>query len=293
MTKSLSVFRSPEGEAQYAAAYDAALAKWPVPYEERYITTRFGDTHVVVSGPPDAPPLILLHGMSFAAVSWTPSAGYFSRRHRVYAPDSLNDLGKSRLNRPITGGADFAAWLVDLFAGLQIDRPCVVGHSYGGWLALCLDLHQPGHMRKLALISPAATFFPYPLSFMITGIGISFFPSRPRIRNLVRWMCADGFEVSDQDVELFYVGLKNFRPPRSILARTFKDDELRRIQTPTMLIIGEQEVIYNPRKAIERAERWMPNVTSRIVKQAGHGSIIERPEEVSRLILDFFEQPPD
>jgi hypothetical protein len=45
MPDKISVFRSPESEAQYYAAYDAVLKHWPVPYEELSISTRFGHTH--------------------------------------------------------------------------------------------------------------------------------------------------------------------------------------------------------------------------------------------------------
>jgi hypothetical protein len=59
MSKNISVFRSPEGEAQYHAAYEAVLKEWPVSYEELFIPTRLGDTHVIASGPKDAAPLVL------------------------------------------------------------------------------------------------------------------------------------------------------------------------------------------------------------------------------------------
>ncbi|MFZ0534891.1 MAG: hypothetical protein WAM09_17110, partial [Anaerolineales bacterium] len=60
MPDKISVFRSSEGEAQYMLAYAVVLKQWPVPYNELYISTRFGDTHVVVSGPENAAPLLLL-----------------------------------------------------------------------------------------------------------------------------------------------------------------------------------------------------------------------------------------
>jgi hypothetical protein len=47
-----SVIKTLEGEARLRAAYDAALKRWPVPYEEIDIPGRFGTTHVVASGPP-------------------------------------------------------------------------------------------------------------------------------------------------------------------------------------------------------------------------------------------------
>ena len=49
------VFRTTEGKARYLQAYEAVLREWPVPYEEIQIATRLGSTHVVASGPRDAP----------------------------------------------------------------------------------------------------------------------------------------------------------------------------------------------------------------------------------------------
>ena len=53
-------FKSEESRARYMAAYDAALRDWPVAYEALDLPTRLGPTHVIASGPPDAPPLLLL-----------------------------------------------------------------------------------------------------------------------------------------------------------------------------------------------------------------------------------------
>ena len=62
MTTTLpSAFKSPEGQAEFMAAYEATLKLWPVPYEPMDITGRYGRTHLVASGPKDAPTLVLLH----------------------------------------------------------------------------------------------------------------------------------------------------------------------------------------------------------------------------------------
>src|SRR4029453_2599649 len=105
-----SAFKTPEGGARLFAGYDAALKLWPVPYDEIDIPTRFGTTHVVVSGSKDAPPLVLLHGYMATSVMWLPNIAALSKDHRVYAIDVMGQPSKSIPNEPIRHAADYAAW---------------------------------------------------------------------------------------------------------------------------------------------------------------------------------------
>ena len=89
-------FKSPHGEAAYLAAYDAAMKSWHLPYEEMNIPGRFGMTHVVVSGPRDAPPLVLLHGYWATLTMWVPNIPDFSKEYRVYAIDIMGQPGQER-----------------------------------------------------------------------------------------------------------------------------------------------------------------------------------------------------
>lgn len=57
----------PGGRAAFEAAYRAALAHWPEPYQELEVPTRFGETHVIASGPASAAPIVLLHGYGASA----------------------------------------------------------------------------------------------------------------------------------------------------------------------------------------------------------------------------------
>jgi hypothetical protein len=74
-----SAFKTPEGEAAFLAAYEAIMELWPVPYEEIEILTRFGMTHVVISGPKDAPPLVLLHGQCGTLTMWATNVADWSK----------------------------------------------------------------------------------------------------------------------------------------------------------------------------------------------------------------------
>jgi len=119
LSASRSPFKTPEGEAAFLAAYEAAMNLWPVPYEERDVQTRFGMTHVVISGPKEAPPLVLLHGYMATLMMWAPNIADFSKEYRVYAVDVMGQPSRSIPGEPIRDRADFVAWLTATLDGVE------------------------------------------------------------------------------------------------------------------------------------------------------------------------------
>src|SRR5262249_33626355 len=104
-------FKTPQGQAAYLAAYDAAMRAWPVPYREFEVPTRFGMTHVVVSGRADAEPLVLLHGYWATLTMWAANVADFSRDYCVYAIDVMGQPSKTVPAEPVRSAQDYVTWL--------------------------------------------------------------------------------------------------------------------------------------------------------------------------------------
>jgi lipase len=100
-------------------------------------------------------PVIALHGTASDSQQWRSLTGWLSGRYRVIAPD-LPGYGGSR-----AAGRGRVLTLHDIAASL---RPLItagtpvhlVGHSFGGAVALKAACLFPGHVRSLTLIEPAA-----------------------------------------------------------------------------------------------------------------------------------------
>ncbi len=291
-----SAFKTPEGEATFLAAYEAVMKFWPVPYEESEILGRFGMTHVVVSGPQDAPPLVLLHGFISTLTMWSPNVADFSKEYRVYAIDVMGQPGKSipDPDEQVRNAADFVVWLSETLDGLNLDRISLVGMSYGGWLALNFAMIAPERVRKLALLSPGASFQPLVKQFFLRGMLMGLFPTRLTVNSFMGWM---GFEdmpgdtVSRRLLDLFYLGMKHFRlsPEHSRIMGVFSDDELRALHVPVLLLIGENEVIYDPTKALARARAFLPNFEGELVTGANHNMCGSHYPIVDARVLNFLK----
>ena len=99
-------------------------------------------------------PVVLLHGLGGAAANWGEVAADLAGSYRVLAPD-LPGHGGSEVPDP---GADMD-WFADAVATLLDTEGArgaiVVGHSFGGQLALRLALRRPELVGSLLLVAPA------------------------------------------------------------------------------------------------------------------------------------------
>lgn len=293
-----SAFRTPEGEAAFLAAYDAAMTLWPIPCEEFEIPTRFGMTHVVASGPKDAPPLVLLHGYMATSVMWAPNIADLSKDHRVYAVDVMGQPSKSIPEDPIRDVPDYVTWLTATLDGLGLHRVSLLGMSFGGWLALTYAVAAPERVEALVLLSPGG-LLPMVRQFSLRGMLMVFIPTRFTVSSFMRWA---GFSdrAGEHDarplLDLMYLGVKHFRMPQETLraaanaANPLSDSELTSMHIPVLLLMGDREVIYDAADALARARRLIPDVEGALVPGCRHDMCFSRRRLVNARVRAFLEK---
>jgi pimeloyl-ACP methyl ester carboxylesterase len=288
-----SHFKTPEGEAAYLSAYEAALRSWPVPYEEIEVPSRFGTTYVVAGGPEDAPPLVLLHGFMTTLLLWTPNIADLSKEYRVYAIDVMGNRNRSVPDEPIRSAGDHTECLTATFDALGLDSACLLGMSYGGWLAINLTLAAPERVSKLALISPAASLLPLVKQFTLRVMLSMLPPKRFWFESLMGWIGLKGGagnEFPQRLLDLMWLGGEHIEtPPETmrVMPTVFSDEELGALRPPVLLLIGESEVIYDAAEAVARARRLIPHLEAELVPECGHEITFSRHEIVDSRVLAF------
>jgi pimeloyl-ACP methyl ester carboxylesterase len=262
---------------------------WPLPFESRCVQTRFGNTHTVVCGPSDAAPLLLLHAATgFGATQWYPNVADLAQQYHVHAVDFIGSAGKGSQTAPILSEHDCATWLSDLLDELGLDRAHMAGSSQGGWLALNFALKQPARVTSLALLAPAAAIWPIsPLmrAFIRIGPLMPAWSGPPSIKALFGGRA----EIDPRIVRLLSMHLKHFRyQDRAVFPTPFTDEALCGLPTRNLLLVPEYERIYDPHKALERAQRLIPRLEAELVMGVGHLINMEAPVLTSQRLLRFF-----
>lgn len=310
-----NIYKSAESYKAMMDFYTRCLEDLPVPVESRYVDTPFGRTHMLVAGPEDGEPLIMLQGMAGSSVLWHHQLADFAQQCRLYALDTVGQPGLSDPNPPSIFDDSYAHWLMAVQDALGLERSDMMGISISGWAIMRLGIIQPERLRKAVLLSPLRL-----ARAKMNGrrwVGNAMRPDTEEDR-LEDRLTARDFNVSSGRTEFdrrlarnmalatrhYRLGvgmgmsadashLEKFAVGSRVLARfasAVPESELRQFRTPALVVMGENEALYDPERAAKRAQA-MPNARVVIVPDAGHAAVFDRPEYINSIILDFLAEP--
>ncbi|WP_161598818.1 alpha/beta fold hydrolase [Bacillus mesophilum] len=187
---------------------------------------------------------------------------------------------------------DAVNWLDDVMSALKLSKAIFMGHSMGGWLCTNFAIHHSEKVEKLILLAPAAGMHKMTPKFFFKVYPAVAFPSESRIKKELEWFISPVFQP-DERAEIvfrqFIVSGMNCVPCMRIVPSVFADEELQNLTDETLLLVGEHETIYNPNKMLERAKGLMPNLTTQLIPNAGHGLSIEQHEIVNEVVKSFLK----
>lgn len=110
------------------------------------------------AGSPDAPPVVLLHGIGSGSASWLPVVRRLAAHHRVLAWDAPGYGDSTPLSQAEPVTADYAHRLDRLLAALDWPRTVLVGHSLGGLMAGAFAALHPQRLQRVVLLCPAGGY---------------------------------------------------------------------------------------------------------------------------------------
>jgi pimeloyl-ACP methyl ester carboxylesterase len=292
----LPVFRTEENRAQLMAIYDQRLRRWPVPFDTFFVAGRYGKTHVIASGDVASPPLVLIHPMGAGGFMWSSIVAALSAKRRLYALDTIGDVGRSELADPDRypkRGSDYSAWLDDVYDGLGITSTDLVAGSMGGWIAMNRAIYAPDRVRRLVLLGPMG-LPSLRATFGVLGPMMSQVvrPTDAKLERIITRSLGEGERVN-REFRAWMRILGRCRPrvgqPFHIPGR-----KLRLIAAPTLIILGGKDgLIGSATAATRRARRNIAGCEIEILPGAGHVMSIDEPELVGGRIASFLEEAPE
>lgn len=241
-------------------------------------------------------PILFSHGLLWNSNLYSRQIEALRGRYRCIAYDHR---GQGRSTAPPGKGIDLRTVYEDAVAFIQALglAPChFVGLSMGGFVGLRVAARHPELLRSLTLLDTSAcseSLWNLSRYWLLTAT-THWLGLRPVVDRLMsiyfgQTFMKDPARAADRE-ELRRQLLQNprdvWRAMQGVITRRGVTDELARISTPTLIMVGEEDVVTRP----ETAETLHSRIRgSRLVRlpHVGHMSNLEQPELVNRAIHRF------
>ncbi len=280
------IYRSDAGAAAVELHYRELLRSWPVPNEALTVPTSEGETFVVASGSPAAPPVVALQGSGANTAMWLPQIERLARQLRVYAVDVIGEPGLSAPARPRLDSDAHARWLDDVLAALGLGETAMLGVSLGGWLALDYAVRRPERVTKLAILAPSG-IGRRKLGVLLAALALRPFGEKG-LRQTMRLALGPGAAdfAGDDPLGAFALLISRHFRPRTEPIPTFSDAALQGIAAPLLAVLGGKDAMIDSYETERRLTTIVPHATVHLLPESGH----LLPDQTER-VLRFLRSP--
>ena len=283
-----SIYRTEKYKEQLISIYDNKLSQWPVPYETTLIETKYGKIHVIISGPEEGYPVLLINASSLSGWSWLYNVGELNKKYRTYAIDNIGEGGKNEMIAPgkiPKTGQEIADLYTEITNKLGIENSHVVGASIGGFISTNYAIYAPERVDKLVLLGSMG--YGFTIKTVILMMLAQSFPARPVQTVTFKWAFGDKPELNEYFGEWFRLYMRGLIPT-PVRPLNLKAEELKKIQSPTLAYFGTKDGVVGNAEKTKKLAQNIPNARIEIV-ESGHLIGAELSETVNTAIIDFFE----
>jgi 3-oxoadipate enol-lactonase len=247
----------------------------------------------------EGPPLVLLMGIGYDSSLWTlEQVPALSALFTVILVDNRDAGRSSNACQPYTIGdmADDVAGLLDV---LRIQQTHLLGLSMGGMVALEFALRHPERLDRLVLTGTGAaparnavdpihiwnwikandpTGEMFGGQQLVSLFSTAFLRNHEAVRDIAQLLASNPYPMSPEA----YGRQANAYGQFDAL------DRLAAITAPTLVVVGEQDLLTPPWIAREVAEA-IPGARLEVIRGPGSSHVvpIERPDEFNHLVSDF------
>ena len=264
--------------------------------------------HFVIKG--GGRPVVLIHGNPGSGQDWTRLFGPLAEHHKAIAFDRPGH-GRSERPKHIDATVEVQARLLhDALKQLHVERPIVVGHSWGGALALVYAINYPQEVAGIVLVAPAVYESQDGVSLLtslpavpVIGDAVNFVLTPLFAASVVRSELKKAFSPDPVPKNYMRSVLSEWTRPKKVKAysldETSLNDSLKKfspryaeISVPVSILAGDSDLCVSEKNQAERLHQSLPKSHLIVLPKTGHQIPFTRPQAVLDEIERVFKAVP-
>lgn len=235
-----------------------------------------------VSG--EGKPMILMHGWGCNADTLASVEKTAAESHRVYNID-FPGFGQSPEPTQVWGVEDYTRALENFVRLLGIEKPVLLGHSFGGRVGILYSSRNP--VDRLVLVDAAGVKPRRPLSYYAK---VYSFKLMKRLYTLIYGKEGAAKRIEAERARRGSADYQSASPRmRAILSKVVNEDlchVMPAIKAPTLLIYGENDTA-TPVRDAKKIESLVPDAGLVVFPGCGHYSFLDNPYQFAAVLRSF------
>jgi pimeloyl-ACP methyl ester carboxylesterase len=289
------VYKSADSEQKMKALYDEQVASLNIGFEDVYVDTRFGKTHLIKTGNPEGKAILLFHGGNSTTPYYLRDFLCFRDKYLIYAPDTMGHPGKSAQTVLSAKNLEYGEWASDVIDGLGLEQMICIGGSYGGGVLAKLMCAAPHKISRAVMIVPSGICNVSTANILIKlGIPMTMYiitKSEKWLKKSILPMAINESEIDESSLVMVRNSFQHVCV-KAGMPSNVSEKEIRNCKAPTLLIAGEKDVMFPGANVIARAKTLLPNLKTHLMKDTGHMSILssDKHKDILKMIVDFLAE---
>lgn len=230
--------------------------------------------------------ILILHGWGLSGTVYPELSRLLKREgFKVFIPD-LPGFGSEPLRSQAMILDDYVDFVDEFLKSNKIDKPIIIGHSFGGRVALKYVFKYPQKINKIVLTGAPvirSSIFKRKISRIFSIAGGQLFRFLPKTtKDFLRKLLY--FLVGEWDY--YKAG-----PLRQVFKNIISEDLVfyaKNVKVSVLLVWGENDKVV-PVSDMKKIAKIIPHATFSVIKDAGHKLPYEKPVEFFKAIKPFLQ----
>ena len=253
--------------------------------------------HYEVTGKPGATPVLMIQGLGASKNAWNLQRIAMATRFRII---SFDNRGAGRSDKPTVPFTleQMAEDAIAVLDAAGVETAHVVGASMGGVISQIVAVKHPHRVRSLTLVCTACRNHPWRQELLQSWAKTAEEKGMIEVgKEAAQWVMSPRSFRRLVPAFTWMGPLAALRPRHSFVSQidailnTREDlvDQLSTISAPTMVIVGNQDIL-TPRGDSEEIAERIPNSELVVISGAAHGLMMEHSSTFNKILIEFLQR---
>lgn len=285
----MSIYKSDAGKNKILKLYDEQLKRLKTAYSDKWISTSFGETHLIETGNSAGTPLLVFHGGNATTAYNLLACDFLLKDFHIYAVDTIGHPGKSAEVSLSARNYDYGKWAGEVINALGYESICCFGGSFGGGILAKTMCAAPDKVKRAVLYVPAGI----KNAPAINSMSMMFPMILYWITHKDKWLkkCILPMAITEENItkdiyETAKLSIDYSKVKTGMPSNVAKKD-MKKCKAPTLVMAGENDCLFPAKGVLPRAQQIIENVTTYLLEGRGHMNSLTEQEK--QMIIDFLK----